>query len=399
MLIGIVGGGPAGLVAAIAARQAGYDVKVFEQAPSFARIGGAIGIQSNGLRVLDALNVLPRFQPHIELVTQAGVEAPPGRRVTYADFREVDIPHPHFAVALRFHLQEVLLASALDAGAEVTFGQRCNALTIEGERVRLSFESGESAVVDLVFACDGIRSTVRQAGGFHAQTRKVNEAYLRIVAPIAHPDRDRMGEYWAVDGRRAGAFPLPENRTYVFCSVPLGEWDEIRAHRLDEWVESWRDFGSPVYPLMRSVQDWSRAVYDELSDLRVDRWYKDRIILLGDAAHAMTPNLGQGANSAMVDGLVLVNLLVETAATGDWRIAARRYEQLRKPFVTRLQRAALMGGRVAAWTSKYARAVRDGGMLFLDRVGPIRRSSMKLAAGHNPAEEPYLHPPVRLTLQ
>jgi phytoene dehydrogenase-like protein len=70
-----VGGGPAGLVAAIAARHAGYDVKVFEQAPSFARIGGAIGIQSNGLRVLDALGVLPRFPPHIELVGQAAVEA------------------------------------------------------------------------------------------------------------------------------------------------------------------------------------------------------------------------------------------------------------------------------------------------------------------------------------
>ena len=392
-----MGGGPAGLVAAIAARHAGYDVNVYEQAPSFARIGGAIGIQSNGLRVLDALGVLPRFQPHIELVEQAAVEAPPGRRIIQGDFRELDIPHPHFAVALRFHLQEVLLASALDQGAEVTFGQRCMGVTTADDRVQLSFETGKSAEVDLVFGCDGIRSAVRDACSLHARTRPVGEAYLRLVAPIAHPERERMGEYWANDGRRAGAFPLPENRTYVFCSVPLGEWDDIRANRLDEWVESWRDFGSPVYPLMRSIEDWSRAVYDELSDLRVERWYSNRIILLGDAAHAMTPNLGQGANSAMVDGLVLVNLLVETAATGGWRFAARRHEQLRKPFVTRLQRAALMGGRMAAWTSKSARGARDGSLRFLDRVGPIRRASMKLAAGFNPAEEPYLHPPLRVS--
>ena len=395
-MIGIVGGGPAGLVAAIAARQAGYDVKVFEQAPSFSRIGGAIGIQSNGLRVLDALSVLPRFQPHIELITHAGVESPPGRRVTSADFREVDIPHPHFAVALRFHLQEVLLASALDLGADVAFGRRCVGVTTQNERVQLSFESGESAEFDLVFACDGIRSAVRDLGGFKAHKRIVNEAYLRIVAPMAHPERARMGEYWAPDGRRAGAFPLPENRTYVFCSVPLGEWDDIRAHRLDEWIESWRDFGSPVYPLMRSVQDWNRAVYDELSDLRVDRWYRNGIILLGDAAHAMTPNLGQGANSAMVDGLVLVNLLVETASIGGWKIAAGRYQQLRKPFVSRLQRAAWVGGKMESWTSEYARRARDDAMRLLDRVGPARRAGMKLAAGYNPAEEPYLHPPVRL---
>ena len=392
-----MGGGPAGLVAAIAARHAGYDVKVFEQAPSFARIGGAIGIQSNGLRVLDALGVLPRFQPHIELIRLAGVEAPPGRTIMCGDFRELDIPHPHFAVALRFHLQEVLLACALDQGAEVVFGQRCTGVTTTGEQVQLSFENGASAEADLVFACDGNRSAVRETAGFQARSRTVGEAYLRLVAPMAHPNPDRVGEYWAIDGRRAGAFPLPENRTYVFCSVPLGQWQDIRANRLGEWVESWRDFGSPVYPLMRSIEDWNRAVYDELSDLRVDRWYNQRVVLLGDAAHAMTPNLGQGANSAMVDGLVLVNLLVETANTGDWRIAARRYEQLRKPFVTRLQRAALMGGRIASWKSKYARGMRDGTLRLLDRVGPVRRASMKIAAGYNPAEEPYFHPPVRLS--
>jgi 2-polyprenyl-6-methoxyphenol hydroxylase-like FAD-dependent oxidoreductase len=331
------------------------------------------------------------------LIHQAAVEAPPGRTIMSADFRELDIPHSHFAVALRFHLQEVLLASARDQGAEVVFGQRCNGVTTTGERVQLLFENDGPAEVDLVFACDGIRSAVREAAGFQSRSRPVGEAYLRLVAPMAHPNPDRIGEYWANDGRRAGAFPLPENRTYVFCSVPLGQWQDIRANRLGEWVESWRDFGSPVYPLMRSVEDWNRAVYDELSDLRVDRWYDKRIILLGDAAHAMTPNLGQGANSAMVDGLVLVNLLVETSVTGDWRSAARRYEQLRKPFVRRLQRAALMGGRIASWTSKYARGMRDGTLRFLDHVGPIRRTSMKIAAGYNPAEEPYLHPPVRLS--
>jgi 2-polyprenyl-6-methoxyphenol hydroxylase-like FAD-dependent oxidoreductase len=203
-----------------------------------------------------------------------------------------------------------------------------------------------------------------------------------------------MGEYWAADGRRAGAFPLPNNRTYVFCSVPVGEWNNIREQRLQEWVESWRDFGEPVYPLMRSVDDWSAAVYDELSDLRVDRWYADRMILLGDAAHAMTPNLGQGANSAMVDGLVLVNLLVESAHTGGWRIAARRYQALRKPFVTRLQRTALFGGQMAAWKSDFAQKFRNRAMRFFNDFGVTQRAAMKLTAGYNPAEEPYIHAPV-----
>src|SRR5262245_9571425 len=110
MDISIVGGGPAGLVAAIAARQAGFDCVVYEQAPSFARVGGAVGIQGNGLAVLDAIGVLDRFRPHVETLTRVTVEAPAGRVISVADFRELALPHRGFGVALRYDLQETLLA-------------------------------------------------------------------------------------------------------------------------------------------------------------------------------------------------------------------------------------------------------------------------------------------------
>ncbi|HSL68660.1 MAG TPA: NAD(P)/FAD-dependent oxidoreductase [Longimicrobiales bacterium] len=392
--VGIVGGGPAGLVAAIAASKAGFGVTVYEQAPSFERIGGAIGIQSNGMRVLDALGLMPRFRQHIELVYRARVEAPPGHTITSIDYQELDLPHRGFAVALRYDLQELLLAAAREEGADIRFGVRCARAVSNGDSVRLSFTNGATDEVNLALACDGARSAVRAAGAFRSRTRQAGQAFLRVIAPIEHPDRERIGEFWAPD-RRAGAFPLPGPRTYVFCSVPMGEWAEIRTQRLTGWIESWRDFGDPIYPLIRSVTDWGRAVYDELQDVRVGRWWKGRVILLGDAAHAMTPNLGQGANSAMVDGLILINLLVESATKGSEQ-AARRYEQLRKPFVKRLQNAAWLGGQAAHWRSGYARALRDGALRLIDRVGPVRRESMRLAAGYNPAEDPYLHPPVRI---
>ena len=218
-----------------------------------------------------------------------------------------------------------------------------------------------------------------------------------MVAPIAHPDPARIGEYWHPDGRRAGAFALPGNRTYVFCSVPLGEWESIRQNRLQEWLNTWDDFGEPTRSLIRSVTDWSSAVYDELADLRVDRWQRNGVFLLGDAAHAMTPNLGQGANSAMVDALVLVNLLVEAADSQAWREAGRRYEQLRRPFVTRIQNAALMGGRMAGWKNPLARALRDQSMKAFVHIAPIRKASLKLTSGYTPVEQPVLHAPVAMT--
>ena len=387
--IAIVGGGPAGLVAAIAARQAGLDVTIFEQAPSFQHVGGAVGIQTNGLNVLSALGVFDRFRPHIELLLRAGVESPPGRNLVMADFSEMDVTSRGFGVALRYDLQDVLLQSAREHDVEIRFDSRCTSVQSVGEGVMLTFRAGAPAQADVVLACDGSRSAVRDGSGFTVKRREVGEAYLRCVANIAHPRRDRVGEYWHPDGRRAGAFPLPGDRTYLFCSVPIGQWQRILSSDLENWIRSWDDFGEPVSSLVRAI-DWSAAVYDELSDVRVDRWSRDRIILVGDAAHAMTPNLGQGANSAMTDALVLINLIA--LARGDVAGAAARYEQIRRPFVTRIQDAAWVGGRAASWTSAPARTIRDGAIRLSNRIALARRASMMLTAGYNPAEQEYLRP-------
>jgi len=111
----------------------------------------------------------------------------------------------------------------------------------------------------------------------------------------------------------------------------------------------------------------------------------------------MTPNLGQGANSAMTDALVLVNLLAECEGRGGWEQAGARYQHLRKPFVTRIQDAALLGGRIASWTSPPARGLRDWFLRAGTTIPALRRASMRLTSGLNPAEEAYLHPPVRVS--
>ena len=143
--VAIAGGGPAGLVAAIAARQAGFDVTVYEQAASFERVGGAIGIQSNGLRVLSALGLLERFRPCIELIFRAVLEAPPGRRLVEADFSEIDVTRGGFAVALRYDLQDLLLQAAREHGADIRFSTRCTSARRVADGVILRFADGESA--------------------------------------------------------------------------------------------------------------------------------------------------------------------------------------------------------------------------------------------------------------
>src|SRR5688500_15411071 len=169
----IVGAGPAGLVAAIAARRAGFDCTIYEQAPGFEKVGGAVGIQSNGLHVLDALGLLESFGKCIAITLQAGVEAPPGRTVTRADFREVDIPHAGFAVALRYDLHEILAESARSLGTQFNFDARCTRAEWQPGGVRLTFNSGTAVEASLVLACDGIDSIVRDQLGFKSKKRAV----------------------------------------------------------------------------------------------------------------------------------------------------------------------------------------------------------------------------------
>lgn len=391
--IAIVGAGPGGLVAAISARRLGLEPDVFEQAPAFHHVGGAVGMQSNGMQALDAIGVLESFRPMLCFTQHAVIEAPPGRVVAEMDMSSGDVPYPGFAVVERYVLQNHLVDALSAVGGRVQHGMRCESATMSNDRVELRFQNGLRSQYDVVIACDGVNSPTRDSMRIPTKRIAPGEAYLRVVCDVPHPDPSRIGEFWAEDGRRVGLFPLIGDRTYMFCTAPLREWKEVRTHRLQEWLRSWSDFGDIVVQMFASVKDWQSAVYDELTDLRAERWQRGPLFLIGDAAHAMTPNLGQGANSAMVDAVVLMRLLSDGLREHrTFDEIGTRYEEIRRPFVTRVQDYALRGGAAARWTSGVARGFRNFMLRNVLSVKPLARSSARIASGFNPREQTYLTP-------
>ena len=389
--IGIAGAGPAGLTAAIAAARLGFDVSLYEQAPDFRRIGGGVLVHSNGLRVLDALGLLGAFEPHVRFCDRIDVLGSNGRLISAVEYARLPIPQNRCGVVLRHALHEFLHSAAVAEGIDVRFAHRCRAATIEGERVALAFESGRTESFDAVLACDGINSRVRDALGLPAKRRVIGEAYLRGVARLRPAGGIR--EIWGRGGRRFGICPLPGDETYFYASVPLGGWDRIREHHLDAWIEEWRSVAAEAVPVLRSVDDWSAVNYSELAEIALERWHEGPVFVLGDAAHAMTPNLGQGANSAMVDAMVLVRMLARERDAGrPLSAAGKGYDSLRRPFVTRIQTAARQVGQFAAWSGPLSPVLRDGLMRTVGRLDAINRPSQLLGAGWNPAENDYLVP-------
>ena len=284
-----------------------------------------------------------------------------------------------------------LLACCSREDRDHSFGRHCTAIEELPDHVRLRFASGEPIECGIALGADGVHSTVRKGLlPIAATTRTAGDAYLRGVSECESDVAD-VREIWGVDGRRFGIAPLTQGRTYFYCSAPRGRWHEVRRESLDAWIKSWRPFGRRVRDVLHYVKDWAQVNYDEPEQVQVTRWYSERTFLIGDAAHAMTPNYGQGANAAMVDAVVLTALLARSTEHQDSLTdIGAQYESIRREFVARTQSAAWRVGLVAQWTPPAMRFLRDSAFSVLSRFQSPRRRDLLLLAGYNPAENPFL---------
>jgi 2-polyprenyl-6-methoxyphenol hydroxylase-like FAD-dependent oxidoreductase len=387
--IAVIGAGPAGLVVAIALKMRQFEVEVFERIPDLAHAGGGLGIQSNGLRVLDKIGVLETLRAHMNFTRQVTIENTRGEIQASMDLGSVNIPMNMFSVLLRTDLLDALMVRAQDLGIPVHFDHAFERLERKVGSTRLHFTHGQTAEADLIVAADGVHSRLREQTGLPFLHRPTGTAYLRLV--IERPsDPGRFLEIWGEDGRRCGFGTLSAGRSYMFCSVPPEGIAHYTDVQLAQWLAAWDDFPTEVGAMLRAAPDL-RAVYmDRLHELQLSRWYQEPVIFIGDAAHAMTPNLGQGGNSAMTDAWVLSCMLSEAVRAGQtFDSLGRRFEAVRKPFVTRVQRTARMIERMGYWNTGWKRGLREALFGISRRIPSLNRNSLRLAAGYNPREQVY----------
>jgi 2-polyprenyl-6-methoxyphenol hydroxylase-like FAD-dependent oxidoreductase len=383
--VAVVGAGPAGLTAALAARRRGLEVAVFEQAPDLLRVGGGIALQSNGLRALESLGVLAGLERCVEAVQRAVIEETSGHVLSRLDLDRLAIPQNRIGVVLRADLQAHLRDAAVRAGVQLHLGRRCTGIVHERGEVALAFADGGMHESPVVVAADGAGSGLRAQLGLRARRTRTGEAALRGAVPLAL-DPPAMREVWLPDGRRFGTAPLPGGRTYFYCSAPPDPWDVVRSRDLAGWIDGWRPHVPHAAGVLGAVPDWTACSYDELGQVVLRHWSRPPVFLIGDAAHAMTPDLGQGANAAMVDAVVLGRLI---AAGGPLADVGSRFEALRRPVVRRTQRVSWTIGRLSRWSSPGARLLRRL-LLAPGRLPPLATRGLLLAAGHNPGEDAFL---------
>ncbi|MEY9212243.1 FAD-dependent monooxygenase [Thermobifida halotolerans] len=354
----VIGGGVGGLAAALALQRRGWTVTVCERAPSLDPVGAGLAVAANALKALDVLGVGDAVRELSAVRGQAGIRRRDGRWLVRvcaerAAARHGDPPVPLTRAALVGLLAERLTPGTLRPGTTVH--------SADPDSGRVTTSAGDLDA-DLVVAADGIHSAIRRAlFPDHPGPAYAGVTSWRMLVP-----RDGLpcpaAESWGA-GRVFGVLPLAGDLVYCYGTdtVPAG------GRSADERAELLRLFGDWHDPIPRLLEaaDPARILRTDVYSLSrpLPAFHRGRIALLGDAAHAMTPYLGQGACQAVEDAVVLAHL-------ADRPDGPAAYTAARLPRTTRIVRRSASVCRATKARHPLAVRLRDTAMALGGRLDP-----------------------------
>jgi 2-polyprenyl-6-methoxyphenol hydroxylase-like FAD-dependent oxidoreductase len=329
----VLGGGIAGMSAAIQLADAGYTVDLVEKDPQWQVLGAGLTVLGSTLRALMHVGVLAE-------VREAGYFAY-GNKIF--DFRGAlkferpgmrmpDVDLPSGGGILRPVLHGILSKAVAGAGVNVRLGVTANSMTKDGDSVQVQLSDGSARRYGLVLAADGLNSHTRQSiFGLSPKPTFTGQGCWRLVCE--RPAAVDRGCFYVGGPVTVGTVPVSQTHMYVWVlqHVPDNPWVDVSVQH-EILRDLLKDFGGVVGDVRESLGANSTINYRPLEPLLFPApWYRDGVLLIGDACHATTPHLASGAGMAVEDGVVLAQELTR-ASTVDEAVDSymrRRWERCR----------------------------------------------------------------------
>ena len=363
----IVGGGIGGPATALALAGAGLPVTLLERSAAPDGGGAGLALYPNGLAVLYGLGLRGPLTHAGHAARHGEVRA--GRRAHRIPVPDYGHGLDHVLTLPRAAMHRVLHEAAAGAGIDVRFGHEVLGVDPSG-RVEVRAPDGGTYDINagLVIGADGVGSAVRAAGAFGAIRSPANGLVARALVP-GDPFGGAATERWAAEGLALGA-PMGDGRSYVALSASGGP---LRRALAEGDLPTLRALAVRMLPeagaALARVGEFGDLLITPVVTVTCERWHDGGTVLLGDAAHAMPPHLGQGANSALLDAYVLAEELTRGQAQD---AAVARYACRRRPAMARTQRmvraAMFAAERLTVPVVRQSRDALMGAAFALSRV-------------------------------
>ncbi|MCF0069591.1 FAD-dependent monooxygenase [Dyadobacter sp. CY261] len=350
MEVAIIGAGIGGLTTALALQKAHIPFRIYEGAPGLEPVGAGIIIAHNAMQALKAWGITDQIVGLGNRISVMNLTRPDLSNLSTNDLRKFEQKSGLHNIAIhRADLHRVLVDAV---GADhIVLNKRLKTVGEAEDGFQLSFEDGTISQTNYLIGADGLRSRVRSALFENGQLRDAGQNCWRGVAHYELPDRyhHELNEAWG-KGKRFGFVPLNDRQVYWYLLI-----DNDLAEAKSDVLPFLRDF-HPLAAQLVEATPTSKWIISPIFDLKpMGKWSTGRACLIGDAAHATTPNLGQGACQAIEDAYVLGELLKRCSLED----AIRKYPSIRMAKANHIVDTSWRIGKVAHARNRFTIGLRN----------------------------------------
>ncbi|KGR77186.1 FAD-dependent monooxygenase [Ureibacillus sinduriensis] len=373
----IIGAGISGLACALMLEKIGYTPVIYEKSNCLRNGGGGLTLWSNATDAIQSMGLLEEIYQNSKIISESTIQTSSGKTLAKMPLNDLATQYgTHTVGILRANLHH-LLSSKLKQ-TEIKFGYELVDLEKTNKEVIARFANGHVDTGEFLVGADGSNSAVRKKI-FPINTLRFSgyEAWRGISTYTNHNTKcGKAFEAWG-NGRRFGVIPVSDSLVYWFATRNTTENRDEGEVSKEQLIDIFREFAEPVPSIIKFTEekDITRKVIYDLKPLQ--NWSKGRVMLIGDAAHATTPNLGQGACMALEDAVILAQTLAENKSVSQ---SFKIFEETRMDRVKFIVNRSWLLGRFVQIESKLFCEVRN----ILVRLSPSiqRNSSFERIIGH-----------------